>query len=191
MSAPGPTATSTLDAGIQAGSGFTGGAGSAFFNAAVDARNKIFAAQPSPKTGLKEIAGITVADLEAKTAKSFYKNDPTKKSPRQAMSGTAHRALPPVGTPGAGGVGANGRGVGGAQRAKGSFIKVGQTVNANGSSSPAPRWPLTPKPARWKSWVTGTPLIPARTVFKQGTLKEIGSGMRTSDQPGPFHGRCL
>jgi len=185
----GDTAT-TLDAGIQAGSGFTGGAGSAFFNAAVAARNLVFAAAIT-KTGLKEIAGITVADLESKNSEIIYKPDPTKKITfRQAMSGTAPIAGASAGWNGAavGGVGADGRGVGGAQRAKGSHITVGQNINTNGNSSACAEVAVDPETGEveilgyWNAVDTG------RTVFKQGTLKEMGSGVELQIFQGLFAG---
>lgn len=180
----------SLDAGIQAGSGFTGGAGSAFYNAAVDCRNKVFAAAIT-KAGLKEIAGITISDLEAKDSEIIYKKDPTKKiTYRQAMSGTAPIAGTSAGWNGSatGGVGADGRGIGGAQRDKGSHIKAGDRVNTNGGCAACAEVAVDPETGEveilnyWNAIDTG------RTIFKQGTLKEIGSGVELMICQGLFFG---
>ncbi len=180
----------SLDAGIQAGSGFTGGAGSAFHNAAMDLRNKIFAAAIT-KTGFKEITGITTADLEAKNSEIIYKKDPTKKlTYRQAMSGTPPTAGSAAGwnAAGAGGVGADGLGIGGAQRDKGDYIKVGQPLNANGGSAACAEVAVDPETGEvevlgyWNAVDTG------RTIFKQGTLKEMGSGVELQLCQGLYYG---
>jgi putative selenate reductase molybdopterin-binding subunit len=179
----------SLDAGIQAGSGFTGGAGAAFYNAAMDARNKVFAAAIT-KTGFKEITGITVADLEAHNSEIIYTKDPTKKlTYRQAMSGTAPTAGASAGwnAGAAGGVGADGRGVGGAQRAKGT-IKVGDILNSNGGSAACAEVAVDPETGEveilgyWNAVDTG------RTIFKQGTLKEMGSGVELMIWQGLYAG---
>jgi CO/xanthine dehydrogenase Mo-binding subunit len=67
----------TLDGGMQAGSTFTASEGSAYFNAAVDARNQLFAAALNIAP-FASITGITIADLSSANGSVFYTKDPTK-----------------------------------------------------------------------------------------------------------------
>jgi len=67
----------TLDAGMQAGSTFTASAGSAFFNAAVDARSQLFAAALKIAP-FASITGITANDLSSANSTVTYTKDTTK-----------------------------------------------------------------------------------------------------------------
>jgi len=161
----------SLDAGGQNGSGFTGGAGSAFVRAAMDARAKVFAAAIT-KAGLKEISGITANDLEAKDSEIFYKPDPSKKiTYRQAMSGTSPIAGAAVGW----NAGTEGGGQG-LQRTRPGLPPVGTAVNANGGAATCAEVAVDTDTGEveilglWNAVDTG------RTVSRFGTTKEMNSG---------------
>ena len=161
----------SLDQGGQNGSGFTGGGGSAYVRAAMDARAKVFAAAIT-KAGLKEISGITVDDLEAKGSEIFYKPDPTKKITfRQAMTGT-----PPIaGTSVGWNAGAEGGGHG-LQRTREGLPPIGTAVNTNGGGATCAEVAVDPETGAveilglWNAVDTG------RTISKYGTMKELNSG---------------
>jgi CO/xanthine dehydrogenase Mo-binding subunit len=154
----------TLDAGIQAGSGFTGGAGSGFLNAALDLRGKLFS-YAIQKAGLRDIEGITVDDLDAENSEVFYKKDPTKRiTYRQVMSGT-----PPLA----------GSGFGWASHTKNRAVgnvPMGERCNSNGNACSAAEVAVDIETGEveilghWNAVDTG------RTIFKQGTIKEMRSG---------------
>jgi CO/xanthine dehydrogenase Mo-binding subunit len=161
----------TLDAGIQAGSGFTGGAGSAFIRAALDARSKLFAAAVT-KAGLKEITGITPADLDANNSEVFYTKDPTKKiTYRTVMAGTG-----PIAGSATGWNSATAGGGQGLQRTREGLPAVGTAVNTNGGAAAAIELAVDPDTGEveilgmWNCVDTG------RTIFKRGTIKEMNSG---------------
>ncbi|MDD4793712.1 MAG: molybdopterin-dependent oxidoreductase, partial [Dehalococcoidales bacterium] len=154
----------SLDAGIQAGSGFTSGAGTGFYNAAMDLRNKLFS-YAIGKAGLREIEGITVDDVAAENSEVYYKADPTKRITfRQVMSGT-----PPLA----------GSGFGWASHLKNRTVgdlELGEVCNSNGNSCAAAEVAVDPDTGEvevlghWNAVDTG------RTIFKQGTIKEMRSG---------------
>ena len=160
----------SLTAGMQAGSGFTGGAGSAFYNTAMDLRKQLFA-YAITKAGLKEIVGITVADLDAKNSEVFYTKDPTKKlTYRQVMAGT-----PPTAGRGNGwnaGTTAPGQGL---QRERAGKL-VGTGVNTNGGAAACVEVAVDLETGEvevtgmWNAVDTG------RTIFKTGAIKEMNSG---------------
>lgn len=161
----------TLASGYHGGSSFTGAAGSSFVSAAKDARAKLFAAAIT-KTGLKEIAGITVGDLDAENSEIFYKKDPSKRiSFRSAMTGTAPIAGYGVGWACAGG----GTGGGGLQREL--YGKpAGTPVNAQSAAASVAEVAVDAETGEveilghWNAVGTG------RVVFKQGVLCQMGSG---------------
>ena len=157
--------TVSLDSGIQAGSGFTGGAGSASVGAAMDLRNKLFA-YAITKAGLREIPGITADDLAAENSEVYYVPDPTKRlTYRQVMAGT-----PPTAGSGNGWAATlRSRSVGG--------VPIGTVCNASGSACGAAEVAVDPDTGEveilglWNAVDTG------RTIFKQGTMKEMWSGL--------------
>lgn len=159
----GDTDTS-IDSGIQAGSGFTGGAGSASVGAATELRQKLFALAIT-KAGLREIEGITADDLDAENSEVFYKNDPTKRiTYRQVMAGS-----PPTA--------ASGNGWAATLRSKSvGGVPQGEVCNANGNSCAAAEVAVDPDTGEvevlglWNAVDTG------RTVFKRGTIKEMSTG---------------
>jgi len=164
----------SLDAGGQNGSGFTGGAGSAFVRAAEDLRAKVFAAAIT-KAGLKEISGITVNDIDAKDSEIFYKNDPSKRiTYRQAMTGSGPMAGTSVGWNANAAATATSRS--GLQRTREGLPPVGSAVNVNGGAATCTEVAVDPDTGEveilgmWNAVDTG------RTVSKIGTIKEINSG---------------
>lgn len=151
----------TLDAGMQAGSTFTPSAGSAFYNAAMDLRTKIlnFAVTRVP------FRGSAVEDLDTKNSEVFLKSDVTKKlSFREVMSG----APPTAGVGNGWSPSLRSRPVGG--------VAVGSACNCNGDSATCAEVAVDTETGEveilglWNAVDTG------RTVFKQGTLKEMMSG---------------
>ena len=161
----------SLSAGGQNGSGFTGGAGSAFVRAAEDVRAKVFAAAIT-KAGLKEITGITVNDLDAENSEIFYKPDPSKRiTYRVAMQGSGPMAGTAIGWNAAT---AGGRS--GLQRTREGLPPVGSAVNVSGACATCVELTVDPETGEveilglWNAVDTG------RTVSKRGTLKELDSG---------------
>ena len=161
----------TLNSGSHGGSAFTGAAGTAFISAARDCRAKLFAAAIT-KTGLKEIPGIKVEDLDSKDSEIFYKPDPSKKiSFRDAMNGT-----PPIAGYGTGWAAAGGgTGGGGLQRPLFGF-PVGTPVNAQSAAASVCEVAVDPETGEveiLKHWnATGT----GRIIFYQGVMSQFYSG---------------
>jgi CO/xanthine dehydrogenase Mo-binding subunit len=153
----------SLDSGMQAGSTFTASAGSAFLNAALEARGKLFAAAVAREPCLSRKASVD--DLDARESAVFLKSDPaTKITLRQVMSGTG----PIAGT----GVGWNGylrsRAVGKA--------RLGDACNTSGSAATCAEVAVDADTGEveilglWNAVDTG------RTIFKQGAIKEMSAG---------------
>jgi CO/xanthine dehydrogenase Mo-binding subunit len=161
----------SLSAGGQNGSGFTGGAGSAFVNAARDARAKIFAAAIT-KTGLKDIQGITVDDLDAKNSEIFYTKDPTKKITfRQAMSGTA----PIMGFSCGWNSTSSGQGQG-LQRTREGLPPIGTAVNANGGCACCAEIAVDTDTGEVEVLGLWNCIDTGRTINREGATKEMYSG---------------
>ncbi len=154
-----------LDAGIQAGSTFTAGAGGAFYSAAMDLRKKLFE-YAITKDGFRDIEGITPEDLDAEDSEVFYKGDTSiRLTYRQVMAGT-----PPTAGSGNGwGSTLRSRSVGG--------VPIGEPCNSNGSACTAVEVAVDTDTGEvevtgmWNAVDTG------RTIFKQGTDKEMWSGI--------------
>ncbi len=152
-----------LDGGMQAGSTFTASAGGAFYNAALDARAKLFAAavNHSPFFSLK----VTPDQLEAKNGFVYLKSDPSQRlSYKQVMAGT-----PPIAGYGTGwNATLRSRSVGG--------VAQGSVCNANGSAAACAELAVDTETGQveilgyWNAVDTG------RTIFKQGAIKEMLSG---------------
>jgi xanthine dehydrogenase molybdenum-binding subunit len=165
----------SLDAGMQAGSTFTASAGSAFYNAALDARAKLFAAAitKNPFAILK-----TSADqLSAKNSSVYLTSDPTQiLTYRQVMAGMS----PIAGY----GIGWNAtlrsRAVGG--------VPIGTGCNSNGSAAACAEVAVDPETGvveimgYWNAVDTG------RTIFKQGAIKEMLSGCELQIHQALFAG---
>jgi len=116
-----------FDTGMQAGSSHTGGAGSGFFRAALEMRNRLFE-RAITRSPFNAIDGITVDDLEAKNSEVFYKTDPTiKVTHAQIVSGWAPQLVVSKGW------NASGTAAGdGIQRTKpGLPVEVGERVNVD------------------------------------------------------------
>ena len=165
----------SLDAGMQAGSTFTASAGSAFYNAALDARSKLFAAAITKTPFSTSKAGVD--QLSAKNSSVYLISDPTQTlTYRQVISGT-----PPI----AGyGVGWNStlrsKSVGG--------MPIGTPCNANGSAAACAELAVDPETGEveilgyWNAVDTG------RTIFKQGAIKEMLSGCELQIHQALFAG---
>jgi CO/xanthine dehydrogenase Mo-binding subunit len=153
-----------LDAGGQNGSGFTGGAGGAFYNAALDAKNKLFTAALT-KAPFSTIKGITIADLDAKNSSVFLKSDPTKTATyRAVMSGTY-----PIAGYGVGWVSTlRTRSVGG--------VAIGQLCNTNGGCATCAEVAVDTETGvvevlnDWNAVDTG------RTINRVNAMNELHSG---------------
>jgi len=165
-----------LDTGSQGGSAWTGGAGSGFYNAALDMRNRIFtrAITLSP---FKEISGIKADMLDAKNSEIFLASDPTKKvthaqvtsgwDPQIAVSGgwAANFRRNPIGD-----------------------AKVGDLCNTTGSCATACELAVDPDTGEieilgiWNAIHTGT------SIFKTGCQKEIGSGCELMQHQALYYG---
>jgi CO/xanthine dehydrogenase Mo-binding subunit len=153
-----------LDAGGQNGSGFTGGAGGAFYNAALDLKNKLFTVALT-KAPFSTIAGITIADLDAKNSSVFLKSDATKTATyRTIMSGTAPQA---------------GYGVGWAATLRSHTVgtgKIGDLCNTNGNCATVAEVAVDTETGQvevlgdWNAVDTG------RTINRPGMIKELYSG---------------
>lgn len=175
-----------LDTGSQGGSAYTGGAGSGFYRAALDMRNRLFA-RAITLTPFKEITGITVDMLEAKDSVIFLKTDATKKlTHTQVVSGwdpqiTVSKGWNTSGTlPGDG-----------LQREfaiDGKVLPAGTRVNNNCGAAACVEVAVDPETGEvevtgmWNACHTGT------TVFKQGTLKTIGEGNEATLGQAMFYG---
>jgi CO/xanthine dehydrogenase Mo-binding subunit len=153
-----------LSLGGQNGSGFTGGAGSAFVNAGTQLRNKLFAVAIT-KAPFKDIAGITVADLAAKDSSVYYTKDPTKTMTyRTVMSGTAPMATASEGWASQ-------------WRTKtAGTAKIGDLTNAHGGGAVCAEIAVDTDTGEvevtglWNATDTG------RTMNKPGAVKEMNSG---------------
>jgi len=160
----------TLDTGRHGGSTFTG-AQSTFVTASLDARAKVFAIALT-KAPFKDIAGITVDDLDAEDSEIFYTKDPSQRmSYRTAMSGAPGIAGYGIGWAAAGG----GHAGGGLQRSI-HGLPVGTKVNTTSGCASVVEVAVDPETGEvevlghWNAVGTG------RVVFRKGVLNQIGSG---------------
>lgn len=171
----GATDTS-LDGGRQTGSRFTAGAGSAFYNAAMDARGQLFAVALT-KAPFNTIPGITAKDLDAKDSSIFLKSDSTKAiTYTEVMNGA-----PPIA----------GRGVGwnGFMRNKSvGGVAIGERCNCSGSAATCAEVAVDHETGEvevlgiWNAVDTG------RTIYKNGALREISSGAELQISQALFFG---
>jgi CO/xanthine dehydrogenase Mo-binding subunit len=176
-----------LDAGGQNGSGFTGGAGGAFYSAALDLKNKLFAVALK-KAPFATIAGITIADLDAKDSSVFLKSDPTKTiTYRALMSGTPPQA---------------GYGVGWVSTLRSHTVgtgKIGDVCNTNGMCAAVAEVAVDTETGEvevlgdWNCVDTG------RTINYTNTMNELHSGCElhtahalfAGDVYDPATGACI
>ncbi|MCL2149765.1 MAG: molybdopterin-dependent oxidoreductase [Dehalococcoidia bacterium] len=173
----------TLNSGSHGGSAFTGAGGSAFVSAARDCRAKVFAAAIT-KTPLKEIAGITVDDLDAKDSEIFYKPDPTKRITfRTAMNGT-----PPIAGYGTGWAAAGG-GTGGGGLQRPLFgLPVGTAVNAQSAAASVAEVAVDTDTGEveilghWNATGCG------RVIFYEGVMSQFGSGTELQIAQALYYG---
>ena len=163
----------SLDAGMQAGSTFTASAGSAFYNAAFDLRNKLFEFAAN-KLSLKR---TEANELDASRGVVYLKSDPSKNlTYRQVMQG-----VPPIA-----GIG-NGWGRTLRIRAVGDS-EIGEPCNCSGDSAACAEVAVDSETGEvevlglWNCVDTG------RTIFKQGTTKEMLSGAELMIGQALFYG---
>jgi CO/xanthine dehydrogenase Mo-binding subunit len=152
-----------FDTGNQVGSGHTG-AGTSYINTAMEMRKRLFE-RAITLAPLKDIAGITVADLDAKNSEIFYTKDPTKKTTHAAVvTGWEPQVIVLKGWASA----LISRGVGTA--------KIGDACNTNGGAAACAEVAVDIETGQvevlnfWNAVDTGT------TIFRQGVMKELGSG---------------
>jgi xanthine dehydrogenase molybdenum-binding subunit len=163
----------TLDAGMQAGSTFTASAGSAFYNAALDLRAKLFGAAVNKPA----LLGAGIEELDASGGEVFLKSDPARRlSYRQVMAG----APPMAGTGGGWGRILKNRSVGG--------MPIGSPCNCNGNAATCAEVAVNPETGEveilglWNAVDTG------RTIFKQGAIKQMLSGTELMAGQALFYG---
>ncbi len=153
----------SLDGGMQAGSTFTASAGGAFYNAALDARTRLFAAAvtKAPFIGLK----VTPDRLAAKSGFVYLVSDPSQTiSYRQVMSGTS-----PIAGYGTGwNATLRSRSVGG--------VAVGSVCNANGSAAACAELAVDTETGQVEILGYWNVVDTGRTIFRQGAIKEMLSG---------------
>jgi CO/xanthine dehydrogenase Mo-binding subunit len=161
----------TINLGSHGGSAFTGAGGSSTVSAARDARAKLFAAAIT-KTGLKEIANITVDDIDAKDSEIFYKADPTKKITfRQAMSGT-----PPIAGYGTGWAAAGGGSGGGGLQRPLHGKPVGTAANTQSACASVAEVAVDPDTGEVEILGHWNAVGCGRVVFREGVLSQLGGG---------------
>ena len=164
-----------LDGGMQAGSTFTASTGGAFYNAALDARARLFAVAvtKAPFAALK----VTPDKLAAKNSNVYLISDPTQTlSYQQVMAGTS----PIAGY----GVGWNStlrtRSVGG--------VALGSVCNANGSAAACAELAVDPETGEVEILGYWNVVDTGRTIFKQGAIKEMLSGCELQIHQALFAG---
>jgi len=165
-----------LNAGIQAGSSHTISISSAYYNAALEMRYKIFQVALT-KAPFKGVA-TSVDDLYAEDSVVYLKKDKSVSATFKALNWGNNIAASGQGwTVGAAGtVDEIGRRNGGAWRSVGNYIKPGQAVYTYGSAAAATEVAVDEETGEveilhiWNIVDTGC------TMFKNGTLKEIGCG---------------
>ncbi len=154
----------TLDGSMQAGSTFTASAGSAFFNAAVDARNQVFASALNVAP-FASITGITVNDLTSAKSVVSYIKDPTKNTTFAKIMA----ASPPIAGRGDGWNGfLRSKSVGGQP--------IGTACNCNGSMATCAEVAVDTETGAvtilgmWNSVDAG------RAIFYNGVMREVSAG---------------
>jgi len=159
-----------LDTGSQGGSAFTGGAGSGFFRAAQDMRNRLFT-RALTLAPFKTITGITVEDLDAKNSEIFLRSDPTKKlTHAQVTSGWDPQITVSKGW------NSGGTNPGDGLQRPFLGLPVGSPVNNHGSCATCVEVAVDTDTGEveitgmWNAIHTGT------TIFKPGVMKAIGAG---------------
>jgi len=164
-----------FDTGNQVGSGHTGAATS-YYNTAMEMRTRLFA-RAITLAPFKDIAGITVADLDAKNSEIFYTKDPTKKLTHAAVvTGWEPQVVVLKGWAAS----LVSHDVGAA--------KIGDACNTTGSAAACVEVAVDTETGEveilnyWNAVDTGT------TLFKQGVLKEIGSGCEIAINYAKFYG---
>ncbi len=189
-----------VNAGMQAGSSHTISISSAFYNAAIEMRNKIFRLALT-KAPFKDIAGLTVDDLIAEDSVVYTKDKSASATFRQLSFGNNLAATGEGYTAGSAGT-LRTEGVEKGQRTGGAwmekkdasgnvYIKPGQAVNTYGSAAAATEVAVDEETGKveilhiWDCVDTGT------TIFKNGALKEIGCGAEAFHNQAFFYNTVI
>jgi CO/xanthine dehydrogenase Mo-binding subunit len=165
----------SLDGGMQAGSTFTASTGGAFYNAALDARSRLFAVALTRSPFASK--NLTADQLDARDSSVFLKSDPSQSlTYKQVIAGS-----PPIAGYGTGwNATLRTRSVGG--------VPVGSVCNANGSAAACAELAVDTETGEveilgyWNAVDTG------RTIFKQGAIKEMLSGCELQIHQALFAG---
>jgi CO/xanthine dehydrogenase Mo-binding subunit len=173
-----------FDSGMQAGSSHTGGAGSAFFRAALEMRNRLFE-RAITRSPFKDIDGITVDDLEAKNSEVFYKPDPTKKlTHTQIVSGWAPQLVVSNGWNASGS--APGDGI---QRTKpGLPIPVGTPVNVDCAAATCVEVAVDPETGEVEILGLWNAIDTGYSIFRAAVVGQIGAGLELITGQTLFYG---
>jgi CO/xanthine dehydrogenase Mo-binding subunit len=158
---------------MQAGSTFTASAGSAFYNAAQELKNKLFAIA----AGKPAFDGIDASELEAVDSMVYLKSDPSKSlSYRQVMAGAPTQA----------GIG-NGWGRLLLRRPVGDS-PIGAECNCSGDAAACAEVAVDPETGEVEILGLWNAVDSGRTIFKQGTNKEMSSGCELMAGQALFYG---
>jgi CO/xanthine dehydrogenase Mo-binding subunit len=164
-----------FDTGNQVGSGHTGAA-TGYYNAALEMRKALFE-RAITLAPLKDIAGITVADLDAKNSEIFYTKDPTKKVTHATVTNGMDPKV----------VVAKGWAASLIRHAVGAS-PIGSACNTTGGAAACVEVAVDTETGQvevlnfWNAVDTGT------TLFRQGVMKEIGSGCEIAMNYAFFYG---
>jgi CO/xanthine dehydrogenase Mo-binding subunit len=175
-----------LDTGGQGGSAFTGGAGSGFYRAAMDMRNKLFE-RAITLAPLKSVPGIKVDMLEAKNSEIFLKTDPTIKITHAAVT---NGMVPYIAAqPGWNTSGTNpGDGLQREFAIDGKVLPVGERVNNNCGAAQCVEVAVDEDTGEvevtgiWNACHSGT------TAHRPGVMKTIGEGNELIVGQSMFYG---
>jgi CO/xanthine dehydrogenase Mo-binding subunit len=173
-----------FNSGSQGGSAHTGGAGSAFFRAALEMRNRLFE-RAITRSPFNDIDGITVDDLEAKNSEVFYKPDPTKKlTHAEIVSGWAPELVVSKGWSG------SGTGPGdGIQRTKpGLPVEVGERVNTDCAAATCIELAVDPETGDVEILGVWNAIDTGYNVFAASVKGQIGAGLEVLTGQTMYYG---
>ena len=165
----------SLNAGMQAGSTFTPSAGAAFVVAAEDARAKLFAVAVRCEPFLS--VGASVGDLDAKDGIVFLKNDHEYHLSFRELMGMS---APIAGTGAGWGPTLRTRPVGDAS--------LGSPCNSSGSAAACAEVAVDIETGEVEVMGLWNTVDSGRTIFKQGTLKQLSSGCEQMIGQALFYG---
>ncbi len=187
-----------LNPGVQASSSHTISITSAFYNAAMEMKWKMFNIALT-KAPFNQIEGITMDDLESYESVIYYKKDHSKSLPFSAVGLGNNLAAS------AGGYDTNnpnnqnalqkllGQRAGGAWKDKSTqdgkpYIKVGDRLLANGQSAGVLELAVDPENGETEFINYYLAVDTGATIFKQGALREIGAATELIHSQGFYFG---